>query len=413
MTGLIIVVVLTLSISAMCSLFEATLYSTRVASLEAVRSSKRRRSQAERFLSMKREIAVPTSAILILNTVANTGGAAFSGMYASATLGAAWVPAFSAALTLAILLLSEIFPKTYGAVHWRRLWPLIVFPLAGLQRVFYPFIWVIQKLTDSLTRGSPAATATEAEILSMIRLGARSGELTATELRLLDAVFRFDQLSCRQVMLPRPDVVFFDINRSLEECLALARATQHTRYPLCHGSLDSVIGLIHIKDLIGIPLQGDLDLKAVAKPLTFVPETMPLSRLLREMQTKGQHMALVVDEHGTTVGMITLENVLEQIVGSVLDEFDVETSEIVPEGPDSYLVEGQVSLSHLNRQLHLELDQEHVDTLSGLLVDQHGSLLKGGEVFRLEGAEAQVLEVRDGRAIRVRLKMQPSGEDTP
>ena len=411
MTGLIIVVVLTLSISAMCSLFEATLYSTRVASLEAVRSSRKRRSQAERFLAMKREIAVPTAAILILNTVANTGGAAFAGMYASTALGVVWVPAFSVLLTLAILLLSEIFPKTYGAIHWRRLWPLIVWPLAGLQRVFYPFIRIIQKLTDSLTAGSPAATATEAEIMSMIRLGARSGELTPTELRLLDAVFHFDQLSCRQVMLPRPDVVFFDISRSLEECLVLARATQHTRYPLCRGSLDSVIGLIHIKDLIGVPLQGDLDLNEVAKPLTFVPETMPLSQLLREMQTKGQHMALVVDEHGTTVGMITLENVLEQIVGSVLDEFDVETAEIVPEGPDSYLVEGQISLSHLNRELHLKLDQEHVDTLSGLLVDQQGSLLQGGEVVRLEGVVARVLEVRDGRAIRVRLTMQPPDED--
>ncbi len=411
MTGLIIVVVLTLSISAMCSLFEATLYSTRVASLEAVRSSRKRRSQAERFLAMKREIAVPTAAILILNTVANTGGAAFSGMYASTALGVAWVPAFSVLLTLGILLLSEIFPKTYGAIHWRRLWPLIVWPLAGLQRVFYPFIRIIQKLTDSLTAGSPAATATEAEIMSMIRLGARSGELTPTELRLLDAVFHFDQLSCRQVMLPRPDVVFFDISRSLEECLVLARATQHTRYPLCRGSLDSVIGLIHIKDLIGVPLQGDLDLNEVAKPLTFVPETMPLSQLLREMQTKGQHMALVVDEHGTTVGMITLENVLEQIVGSVLDEFDVETAEIVPKGPGSYLVEGQISLSHLNRELHLKLDQEHVDTLSGLLVDQQGSLLQGGEVVRLEGVVARVLEVRDGRAIRVRLTMQPPDED--
>jgi len=411
MTGLIIVVVLTLSISAMCSLFEATLYSTRVASLEAVRSSRKRRSQAERFLAMKREIAVPTAAILILNTVANTGGAAFSGMYASTALGVVWVPAFSVLLTLAILLLSEIFPKTYGAIHWRRLWPLIVWPLAGLQLVFYPFIRIIQKLTDSLTAGSPAATATEAEIMSMIRLGARSGELTPTELRLLDAVFHFDQLSCRQVMLPRPDVVFFDISRSLEECLVLARATQHTRYPLCRGSLDSVIGLIHIKDLIGVPLQGDLDLNEVAKPLTFVPETMLLSQLLREMQTKGQHMALVVDEHGTTVGMITLENVLEQIVGSVLDEFDVETAEIVPEGPDSYLVEGQISLNHLNRELHLKLDQEHVDTLSGLLVDQQGSLLQGGEVVRLEGVVARVMRVRDGRAIRVRLTMQPPDED--
>lgn len=413
MTTLIIVVVLTLSISAMCSLFEAILYSTRVAFLESVRTSGRRRSQAEKFLSMKREIAVPTSAILILNTVANTGGAAFSGMHASAALGTVWVPAFSAILTLSILLLSEIFPKTYGAIHWRRLWPLIVWPLGALQRVFYPIIRIFQKLTDSLTGGSPAATATEAEIVSMIRLGASSGELTPTELRLLDAVFHFDQLTCRQVMVPRPDVVFFDIRRPIEDCLTLAKETQHTRYPLCRGSLDNVIGLIHIKDLLGVSLSRDFDLKEVTKSLSFVPETMPLSRLLQEMQTNGQHMALVVDEHGTTVGMITLENVLEQIVGSVRDEFDVETTEIVHQAPGSYLVEGQVSLSHLNRELQLELDQEHVDTLSGLLVNHHGRLLQGGEVAHLEGAVAEVLEVCDGRAIRVRLTMESSGRENP
>ena len=189
MGTLFTVAALTLIISGMCSLFEATLYSTTVPTLEAARAKGRKRHLARRFLTMKTAIARPTSAILILNTLANTGGATIAGMYAAQVLGVSWVPVFSGGLTLGILLLSEILPKTYGAVHWRRLWPFIVWPLTVMEKLFYPVIRSLEGLTRLLTRGTPAGQPTEGEIVSMIRLGARSGELrrhrTATvELRL-------------------------------------------------------------------------------------------------------------------------------------------------------------------------------------------------------------------------------------
>lgn len=405
MSIFVLVVSLTLLVSAMCSLFEATLYSTRLATLEAARTGGKRKP-AERFIRMKRNIAVPTSAILILNTLANTGGATLSGMYASGVLGTTWVPAFSAGLTLAILFLSEILPKTYGAVHWRSLWALIVWPLTIMEKMFHPIISITRKFADLFTKGGSIPTVTEDEIVSMIQMGHTSGEVTPVELQLLNKIFHFDELLCRQVMVPRPEVVFFDEKISLSECIGVAKQTKHTRFPLCRGTLDETVGVIHVKDLIGVASNQTFDLRSIARPIFTVPETMPLSGLLRQMQSNHQHMALLVDEHGTVAGIITLENVLEQIVGAVQDEFDAEAPEIVQEGPGRYIVQGRLPIDRLNHELNLDLYDSNVDTLSGLLVTRLGRLPKAGDVVDLERVVAKVLEVQAGRATRVALTIR-------
>ena len=402
---LVIVVALTLIISAMCSLFEATLYSTRMATLEAARGEPKHRALAERFILMKKEIFAPTSAILILNTVANTGGATLSGMYAAQELGPSWVPLFSVGLTLGILLLSEIFPKTYGAIHWRTMWPLIVWPLVLMQKGLHFLTAPIQRLSRWLGTGKSVTISTEDEIVSMIRLGAQAGHLTPNELHLLSAVFRFDRVSSRQAMVPRGDIVVIDVNQPLEEALRLVQTEKHTRYPLCRGSLDDVLGCIHVKDLVGLASHSGLTLNQIARPLRAIPDTLPVSRLLREMQSLGQHMSLVTDEHGTVIGMITMENILEEIVGAVRDEFDLEAPQIVPAGSGFYDVTGTMRLEGLNRELRLDLYAPGVHTLSGLLVSELGRQLKEGDVLRLEEVTARVLEVRDGRAARIRLSV--------
>ncbi len=415
MSILLLVVSLTLLVSAMCSLFEATLYSTRMATLEAARTGKNPKL-AQRFIRMKRGIAGPASAILILNTLANTGGATLSGMYGTQVLGSSWVPAFSAGLTLAILLFSEIVPKTYGAIHWRRLWPLIVWPLTIIERLFYPVVQITRRLADFFTRGHSIIPAvTEEEIVSMIRLGAQSGEVTPAELQLLNKIFQFEELYCRQVMVPRSEVVFFDQKSRLSECIAIARRTKHTRFPLCKGTLDEVIGVVHVKDLVGVSPDEEFDLTSVARPMRSVPETMPISRLLRNMQASRQHMAAVIDEYGTMAGIITLEIVLEQIVGAVQDEFDTEAPEIVLQGPNQYTIQGHLPIGRLNRELNLELYASNVDTLSGLLVSKVGRLLKVGDTIQLEGAVARVLDAHAGRAKRVALTIirDPDDSDSP
>jgi len=409
---LIAVAALTVLISSMCSLFEATLYSTRMGALEAAHAEGRHRGLAERFLLMKREIAVPTSAILILNTIANTAGATICGMLAAQVLGVSHVPLFSVGLTLAILFVGEILPKTYGATHWRQIWHLIVWPLKLMERGLYPLIFITQRFSLLFTGKHGAPAVTEDEIEATIRLGRQEGELSSSELQLLSAVFRFDETLTRQVMMPRRDVVFFDVDWPLAQCLEIAKRTQHTRYPLCRGSLDDSVGLVHIKDLVGVPPEEPFDLTAIARPLRHVPESLPISRLLREMQSTHQHMALVDDEYGTVVGLITLENVFEQIVGAVQDEFDMEAPEIVPEGPNTYRVQGHLPIDRVNRELNLELPSpEGVDSVSGLMVSELKRLLRVGDEVPLEGAVAEVVEVQAGRATVVRLRKTDGDEE--
>jgi CBS domain containing-hemolysin-like protein len=193
---------------------------------------------------------------------------------------------------------------------------------------------------------------------------------------------------------------------------------------LCEESLDHTIGIVHIKDLLVLVLDlADNDLLTkVMRPPHFVPETMPISRLLRYFQAVRQHFALVVDELGTVTGMVTLENVIEQIIGRVQDEFDTETPDIVPSGPNTFVVDGRALVANLERRLGISLEsaQHEVDTLSGLLVDRLGRIVRSGDVVEFDDARAEVLDVKGARAQRVRLVLRErdgsaseAGDSTP
>jgi len=408
MGTLALVVALTLLISAFCSLLEATLYSTRIATLEAAARTHGRQAAAHRFLRMKHNVAEPTSAILILNTIANTAGAAVAGMYAATTLGTGWVPLFSAALTLAILFLSEILPKTYGATHWRSIWALVVWPLAFLERLLSPLIRITQGFVRLFTPDGRPQVVTADEILAMIHVGAKAGELTAAELRMLDSIFQFDKLLCRQVMVPRNEVVWIEADSSLADWLAEARRSRHSRYPVCRGDLDEAVGFVAVRDLIGLNAEETVDLESLLRPVHRAPETKRIREVLVDMQRTRQHMALVVDEHGGSAGIITLENVLERLVGSIQDEFDAETPRIVPAPGGGYIVRGNTPLEEINHELHVELRAPNINTLSGYLTAEAGRFPVPGDTFDIPGLTAEVLEVEGTRASRVRLQRRPA-----
>jgi CBS domain containing-hemolysin-like protein len=223
---------------------------------------------------------------------------------------------------------------------------------------------------------------------------------------MLDAVFHFERLLCRQVMVPRGEVDFLTIDSTLPECIELARKTQHTRYPLCRGSLDEVLGIVHVKDLMGRAPGEKTDLLSISRPANHVPETKRIHELLNEMQRSHQHMAIVVDEHGSTAGVITLENILEEIVGSVQDEFDRERPDFRREDSHTYVVRGSTVLGRLNREMGLELKEPGVNTLSGLLAARLGRFPEKSDLIQLQGAVAEVLSVTGSQADQVRLKLE-------
>ncbi len=420
METLLIVVVVTLAISAFCSLLEATLYSTRVATLEAARTEGRHRANAARFLELKRDIAGPTSAILILNTVANTAGATLAGWLAARAYGPGFVPVFSALLTLAILFLSEIFPKTYGATKWKSLWPWLALPLDALVRLLRPAVWVARRFSELFTSGAGLPAVTEDEIRASIRMGARAGELTTDELQMLDAVFHFDAITVREILVPRDEVAFCDLEDPASEFAETLRRSPFTRYPACRGGLDNIEGMLHARDLAGVAIGESTDLASLVREVLQVPETLSISQLLHQMQAKRRQLAVAIDEHGTVAGIVTITEVLEQIVGALEDELEVpEEQPIVRESPDCFSVRGNVGLGRLNRELGVDFYDPSIVTLSGMLVSRLGRLLKKGDVVELGDATAEVVETRANRATRIRLKLlrprdsEPTADDAP
>ena len=362
---------------------------------------------------MKKDIAAPTAAILITNTVANTAGATLAGSLAVDVFGPGALGLFSAALTIAILFLAEIVPKTLGAMQWRAIWRFVVWPLVALQKALGPAVWATQRAASLLVGGRPIKPTTESEIVAMIRLGAKVGELSPTELELLTGVLRFDEMRVAEVMVPRRDVKVIEPSATVSEALKVASEHLHTRYPLSEGGLDDAERLVHLKDLVGHGVEPTSRVTSFSRPLTHVPATMPMSSLLRQMQRTKQHMALVVDEFGSAVGIVTLENLLEEIVDAVQDEFDNEERPAGPDAQGARELAGSTPLRTVSQLLDVELVGERVETLNGWVVEQLGRIAKTGEVLERNGLRLEILEVRGDRALRMRLTPLPEPDSEP
>lgn len=311
------------------------------------------------------------------------------------------------------LVIGEQAPKIFAIRQPERLVLWCAVPLKFFYIISYPLLMALNSSTSLILRQMGVEGASdhekphsEEEIRALLAEAHVHGDVTRSEHRLINAVFEFDDMICRQVMAPRADVEVFDVSFSYRDCIEVARRTRHTRFPLVEGSLDRVLGVIHMKDLIGVSADETPDLRQIARPPKQVPENMPISRLLRHFQATHQHMAFVVDEYGTVIGIVTLENVIEQIVGPVEDEFDLETPDIVPDGPGQYLVAGSTPVDIVRRVLGLDLDTADADTFSGYLMSVSGEILEAGDRIKLAGATAEVIEARHSRAERVRVNLE-------
>jgi CBS domain containing-hemolysin-like protein len=310
------------------------------------------------------------------------------------------------------LVIGEQAPKVFAIRKPEGLLLACAMPLKIFYLLTYPLMFILSVSTDALLtllgatdKNKSAIPYTEEEIRALLREAHVHGNLTRSEHSLINAVFEFDDLVCRRIMVPRNDVDFIDINDETDGVLAMIRRTKHTRYPVCDSSLDSVLGVLHVKDITGSNIQAGFQWTSLMRPPKKVPENMPISKLLRHFQGTHQHMAFVVDEYGMIIGIVTLENVMEEIIGDVADEFDVEEPEIVPDGSDSYIVLGSTGVSSLENRLGIQFEEADVDTVAGLLVHQAERLLVAGDVIELPGVTAKVLSVSDDRATKVRFTL--------
>jgi CBS domain containing-hemolysin-like protein len=323
---LLLVVFITIFISAQCSLYEATLYSTRTGALEAAKLNSNLQGRAQKMIALKQNVSAPISAILILNTIANTAGATLAGMYAHTVLGTAMVPLFSILFTLAILFVAEIMPKTIGAVYWRGLWPFIVWPIMFMKSVMNPFLFVTQKFTGLLTpKGTSVPFVTEEEILGVIRMGAREGEISQLESQMVHNIISLEDRKISEIMTPRTVVFSLAETLSVKEAYKIACKKGFTRIPVYRDDRENVTGYVMMPDLGSEKIMRDPSktLTDISKPVTFVSEEEDCLAMLTVFLKKRRHIAIVNDEYGGVAGLVTLEDLLETVLGAeIVDETD-------------------------------------------------------------------------------------------
>jgi len=316
------------------------------------------------------------------------------------------------------IVFGELVPKSIAIrlPAGTTLWTAI--PLYGFYWAMFPAIWLLNRTANAILRlvgvqpvGEHEMAHSEEE-LRILLASSHSGQLAREKRELLSGVFELSDRFARQVMVPRGDVVFLSTERPIEENLRLARESGHTRFPLCEGDLDKLVGLVHIKDLFRASELPD-DLRRIARPVPFVPETTPLDKLMARMRAERLHLAAVVDEYGGVAGIVTLENVIEEIVGPIQDEFDAEKPELVAKGGRAYQVSGAMLVVDLEDELGLEISDRDADTLAGVVLSELGRRPRVGDRAEIGPLRFEVLDVQGNRirtlALEVR-ESQPAAE---
>ena len=322
MVEMLIVVTLVLAISATCSLFEAVLYSVPTSRIEAlVRSG---RSSGRVLKEMRQQVDRPIAAVLSLNTLANTGGGAIAGALAAQEFGGQiWV--FSIAFTFAVLFFSEVLPKTVGVVYARGLAPFVARPLNFLVLLFRPVVALSQLVTKFVWSGQQEQKISDDELLTMVGLGLRSGDLQPHEARVIENVLSLERRNAADVMTPRTVVFTLAANMMARDAAQVKELEEYSRIPVYGVDQEDLIGVVHKVDILRAVAddQFDVTLEGLMRPIHFEVNTMPLDRLLLSFLERRQHLAVVIDEFGGFAGIVTLENVLEELIGrQIVDEFD-------------------------------------------------------------------------------------------
>ena len=321
---LVLYVLLALVFSFLCSVAEAVLLSITPSYVAGLQASSPK--LAARLKKLKQDnVDRSLAAILTLNTIAHTVGAIGSGAKATVVFGSAWFGAFSAVMTLMILFLSEIIPKTLGAVYWRRLAAPTALFVQGLIYVLYPLIIVSELLTRLIARGKSVHAFSREEFVAMAGIGEEAGHLDAGESRIIRNLFLMDSLKAPDVMTPRTVIVALQQDLVVAEAMETKGAVRFSRLPVYGSDVDDITGLV-LKDallLCQAEGKGDTGLTALKRDILAVPATMPLSDLLDLFLERRQHIAVVTDEYGGTAGVVTLEDVVETLLGAeIVDEAD-------------------------------------------------------------------------------------------
>ena len=326
--------------------------------------------------------------------------------------------AHSAAIAVSFLLitflhvvLGELVPKSLAMAHAEPMALFVSWPLRAFRFLFYPLITfmngsarLVVRLIGLPSASEPSLAHSEAELRMILAVSRRSGAVSEAHGRLLAKALDVPDRVIRQIMVPRADILSLDLARSYAENTARAREYGHTRLPVCDGSVDRVIGIVNVKDLFIAPppTAGAADLRTLARPPLFLPANAKIQQALASFQKHHVHLAIVVDEYGGTAGIVTLEDVLEELIGEIQDEFDQESPRIQPLPGGRLAADASVTVDEIEAAIGAhDPGAEDVDTIGGLVLARLGRLARAGDAVTFCGRRVEVSRVRGRRILRV------------
>jgi putative hemolysin len=353
------------------------------------------------------------STILIVNTVAiivASSAATLLALHLYHERVAEW--AVSVVLSLVVLVACEITPKTLALQRAEKVALRMARLVASATLIMRPVVFVLTAITRLILRlmGGKAQVrgpfVTEEELKMLVSVGEEEGVIEEEEREMIHGIFEMGDMRVREVMVPRTDLVAIEVNEPVEKAVELVTKHGHTRIPVYEGNLDHIVGVLYAKDLLRAVVRGEQkSLREIARKPYFTPESNKVQDVLRDLRKNRVHMAIVVDEYGGTAGAVTIEDILEEIVGPIQDEYDIgEEDEIQFISPNEVILDGRVSVDDVNELLKLDIAADDFDTIGGYVLNQLGATPKVGATLRLGNAELRVEAVQGTRIKKVRIR---------
>ncbi|MEA2972653.1 MAG: magnesium and cobalt exporter, family [Actinomycetota bacterium] len=405
---MVLVVVALIGLAAILAMAETAL--TRTNRIRALTLAEEGKKGANSLLKLVEHPERFLNPLLLLLLLCHLGAASIVSLLAEQWAGALGVALGILFEVVVIFVLAEAIPKTFAVQHPDRaalrvapfVSAIIKFPLVRL------LSWVLIGLANVLVPGKGLKTGpfvSESELLATVDVATEGEVIEREERRLIHSIIEFGDTVVREVMVPRPDMVAVEARASVEDALEVALAAGYSRIPVYEQGIDDIVGVLYTKDLIRASHdgKGDEPVRELVRPANFVPETKRVAELLPEMQKQKQHMAIVVDEHGGVAGLVTLEDLIEELVGEIVDEYDVEEAQVEDLGGGEFRVNARMPTDELEDLIHVALPEGGYDTVGGLLLDLLGHVPAEGESVDFDGHRLTAENVQGRRIGRVRI----------
>ncbi len=416
----VIIIIILLMLSAFFSSSETALTTVSHIKLRSLADDGNRR--AKKALQITRNPGKLLSAILVGNNIVNISASALATTLCTSVFGNRYIGIATGILTFLVLVFGEISPKTLATQYTLQLSLAVAYPISWVMIILTPVIFLLNIVTSGIFHlfhvdpSKKKAGITEAELRTIVNVSHEEGVIEPEEKFMISNVVDFGDALSKDIMIPRADVIAADVNSTYEELVDIFKSETYTRIPIYEDSKENIIGILNIKDLFFYRELLDIryfDLRSILRKPLFVYEYQKTSQIFAEMKTSADSMAIVLDEYGQASGIITMEDLVEEIVGDIRDEYDENENDLIRDlGNHTYDIDASIKLDDLNDKLHTDFQSEDYDSLAGYIIELLDKIPTAGEEANCEGAHFKVTEVHRNRIERVTLTLLPKESDT-